>query len=159
MNRSAYTWSLDPHSSQHFAVLALPASRCDYVTVLYFTVCGEIRVRVFVSMYTCVRVCVPHPHLFPLTPFTPPPPTHTPHTHTHAHTHHTHIHTHTHTPSPHTCTYTEPLFGYEHYDGIGACVTLDPEHRIKTLSVLLQETPWYSRYVQRSVVQYMYSKL
>ena len=45
--------------------------------------------------------------------------------------------------SPHI----EPLFGYEHYDGIGACVTLDTEHRTKTLSVLLQETPWYSRWV------------
>jgi RhoGAP domain len=40
----------------------------------------------------------------------------------------------------------EPLFGYEHYDAILACLEMEgEEHRLRNLTLLIQETPWYAQ--------------
>ena len=39
----------------------------------------------------------------------------------------------------------EPLLGFEHYEAFIACMQMPAAHRLKTMSLLLQETPWYSR--------------
>jgi hypothetical protein len=40
----------------------------------------------------------------------------------------------------------EPLFGYDHYEAIIACQEIeDKQERIRNLSIILYETPWYNK--------------